>query len=346
MKAVALSEYLEVTQNDCFKDVELALPELSPRDILVKVEAVSINPVDTKVRRPKVKVEDPPRVLGWDASGTVEETGADCTLFQKGDKVFYAGDISRSGSNAEYQVVDERIVGQKPKTLSFAEAAAIPLTALTAWEVLFERLHFVPEPNNAKNDRSLLIIAGAGGVGSIATQMAKSIAGVSTVISTASRPESKKWCEEMGANHVINHREALLPQLQKLGLGTVDAIFCCAPTEMYFDQFRDLITPQGHIASIVETTSDVPLPMNSLQGKSASFAWGFMFTRSLHKTKDIQKQNEILNAVAGYLDDGVLTSTMTENLGAMTAQTLRDAHAKIEKGSVIGKVVLDGIKGD
>ncbi len=345
MRAVSISEYLDVSDSTCFNNVILPDPTPKARDILVRVRAVSINPVDTKIRKPKDKKEDPPRILGWDAAGVVETAGSDCTLFKPGDEVYYAGDLGRSGSNAELQVVDERIVGYKPRTVSFAEAAALPLTSLTAWEVLFERLRFVPEKGAGANERSVLIIAGAGGVGSIATQMAKSVAGIKTVIATASRPESTAWCKKMGADFVVNHRKPLLPQIQKLGLETVDTIFCCAPTEMYFEQFRDLITPQGHIASIVETTNDAPLPMNSLQGKSVTFGWGFMFTRSMHATHDMETQHDILNQVSELIDSGILTSTLTKNLGSMSAETMRKGHARIEQGNMIGKLVLNEIEG-
>ena len=344
MKVVAISEYLDVSDHGCFKDASLPAPTPGAKDLLVRVRAVSINPVDTKVRKPKDKKEDPPRVLGWDAAGVVEAVGPECTLFEPGDEVFYAGDLGRAGSNAELQVVDERIVGRKPSSVSFAEAAASPLTSLTAWEVLFERLAFSPDKAAPENARSLLIIAGAGGVGSIATQIAKSVAGVKTVIATASRPESEAWCKKMGADHVINHRDPLLPQIQALGLETVDAIFCCAPTEMYFAQFRDLITPQGHIGTIVETTDGVPLPMNALQGKSVTFGWGFMFTRSMHATHDMQRQHDILNTVGQLIDAGTLSSTMTENLGEMSAEAMRQGHARVEQGRVVGKLVLDGIE--
>lgn len=344
MKAVAISEYLDVSDENCFRDVDLEDPIPRGRDLLVQIKAVSINPVDTKVRRPKDKVEEPPRILGWDAAGIVINTGSECELFQPGDEVYFAGDITRPGSNAQLQCVDERIVGRKPKNLSFEDAAAFPLTAITAWEVLFDRLRFTPTPPPTAPKRNLLIIGGAGGVGSIAIQLAKSVAGVAKVIVTASRPESINWCEKMGADHVINHREPLLPQIQKLGLDTVDTIFCCAPTEMYFDQFRDLITPQGHIASIVETTGGVPLPLNALQGKSASISWGFMFTRSMHATPDIQAQHDILNAVAKLIEDGALQQTATQFLGAMSAETMRKGHAILEQGQTIGKVVLSEIE--
>lgn len=345
MKAVAISEYLDVSDPNCFINVELDDPKPVGRDLLVEIRAISINPVDTKVRKPKEKKETSPRILGWDAAGVVVETGSDCTLFNKGDAVYFAGDLGRAGSNAQYQVVDERIVGSKPKSLSYEDAAALPLTALTAWEVLFDRLGFSPDGTGPKNARNILIIGGAGGVGSIATQIAKSVAKIATVITTASRDESTQWCKKMGADHVISHAKPLLPQLQELGFDTVDTIFCCAPTEMYFEQFRDLITPQGHIASIVETTGGVPLAMNALQGKSASFSWGFMFTRSMHATPDIQAQHDILNSVSKLIDEGVLKTTAMQNLGPMSAETMRQGHEIVEQGKTIGKVVLSAIEG-
>lgn len=345
MKAVGLYEYLSVDDERCFIDVEVDKPKATGRQLLVEIKAVSVNPVDTKVRKPKDKIEERPRVLGWDASGVVVAVGEECVLFKPGDEVYYAGDLTKAGSNAQYQTVDERIVGRKPTNLSHEETAALPLTTLTAWEGLFDRLAIQPDSPEENRERSLLIIAGAGGVGSIATQIAKKVAGIGTVITTASRRESQAWCSEMGSDYSIDHSIPLLPQIREKGLQGVDYILCCAPTELYFDQMVELIRPQGSICTIVETTGGVPLPMNKLQGKSVRFCWEFMFTRSMHNTDDIQNQHEILNRVCEELEAGHLVSTMTRNLGPLTASRLIEAHRILEQGQTVGKVVLSGIEG-
>jgi len=338
MKAVGLYQYLPVNSPNCFIDLDLAKPTPKGTQLLVKVKAISVNPVDTKVRKPKAKTEDPARIIGWDAAGEVVATGDEAQLFNIGDLVYYAGSITQSGSNAEYQLVDERIVGRKPSNLSFEQAAALPLTAITAWEALFERMHVPEIPTVESQNASLLIIAGAGGVGSIATQIAKKVARLGTVICTASRPESKAWCTEMGADFSINHKEPLLPQLQAKGLNGVDYILCCAPTEQYFAQMVDVINPQGTICTIVETNQG--LDMNRLQGKSATFAWEFMFTRAMFNTDDIQQQHALLNKVSTAIEAGTLVSTMTQCLGPLNARNLTEAHRLIEEGQTIGKIVL------
>ncbi|MEZ5840579.1 MAG: zinc-binding alcohol dehydrogenase family protein [Hyphomicrobiales bacterium] len=307
---------------------------------------MSVNPVDTKVRRPKDKTESPARVLGWDAAGVVVACGFDCRLFRPGDEVYGAGDITRAGSNAEFQLVDERIVGRKPGNLNFIEAAALPLTTITAWEALFDRMGFSEEPSERNRSASLLIIGGAGGVGSIATQIGKRLAGVGKVITTASRRESVAWCERMGADLSIDHSKPLKAQLLALGIEFVDAILCCAPTDQYFDQMADIVRPQGVICSIVEATAGAPLPMNKLQSKSVSFAWEFMFTRSMFTTPDMEEQHRLLNRVAAAIESGRIETTLTRIVGPLTAENLRFAHAEIETGRAIGKLVLVGMGGD
>lgn len=336
MKAVGLYRYLHIENPESLIDVEIEKPVPAGKDLLIKVKAISVNPVDTKVRAPKEKTEAVPRILGWDIAGIVEQTGPDCTLFQPGDEVYYAGSITRPGGNSEFHLVDERIVGAKPKSLNFAEAAALPLTAITAWEALFERLGLTR--NKEENaGKTLLIIGAAGGVGSIAVQLAK-MAGL-TVIGTASRPESAKWVKEMGADHIINHYDAFLGQLNKIGLPSVDYIFCLNSTDFHWQNMADAIVPQGKICSIVET--DQPLNMNLLKNKSVTFAWEFMFTRAMFQTSDMVEQHKLLNEVAQLIDSGTLRTTVTERLTPIHASNLRKAHAMLEAGRTVGKVVLE-----
>lgn len=338
MKAVGLTRYLPITDQESLIDIELEIPEVGGRDLLVRVHAVSVNPVDTKVRKPKDKVEASPKILGWDAAGEVVKTGPECTLFKVGDKVFYAGDLTRSGSNAEYQLIDERIVGVMPQSLSFAQAAAMPLTAVTAWEGLFERLQISSNP--AQNQgKSLLIIGGAGGVGSIAIQLASKLAGIA-VAATASRPETEQWVRDLGAHHVVNHREDLVQQMAAIGIAQPDYIFCCNDTDTYFPIMAALIKPQGRICSIVETVK--PVDLNLLKNKSATFVWELMYTRSMYQTADMVEQHHILNKVAGLVDQGLLTTTLKQTLSPINAENLRKAHAQLESGTTIGKLVLSG----
>ena len=277
MKAVALKAYLPIDNPQSLLDVELENPVPQDHDLLIAVSAISVNPVDTKVRAPKDKHEDQPRVLGWDAVGVVEAIGPAVSLFKPGDRVYYAGDITRPGSNSEYQLVDERIVGRAPASLSNAEAAALPLTAITAWEGLFDRLRINRDEGAAK---TLLIIGGAGGVGSIAIQLAKQLTMV-TVIATASRPETREWCLSLGADYVVDHRE-LINSMHAAGHEQVDYIFCLNNTDQHWLSLCDLVKPQGIICSIVETKQ--PVELNGLKNKSASFVWELMFTRSMFQT--------------------------------------------------------------
>lgn len=336
MKAVALTRYLPVTDPESLADVELPKPEPQGRDLLVRIEAVSVNPVDTKVRAPKPKVESPPRVLGWDAAGVIESVGPEVTAFKPGDEVYYAGDITRPGTNSQYHLVDERIVGRKPGKLSFAEAAALPLTTITAWESLFDRLGVDRSAGNV--GRSLLILGGAGGVGSMAIQLAKR-AGL-VVIATASRPESQDWVKGLGADHVVNHRQPLPEQMTAIGHKEVNYIANFSNTDAYWAVMAELIKPQGHIVSIVE--NDRPVEIGLLKSKSASFGWVFMFTRSMFQTSDMAEQGALLNEVAGLLDAGTLRTTLTETLTPINAANMRAAHAKSETGRTIGKVAISG----
>ncbi|MGQ7890103.1 zinc-binding alcohol dehydrogenase family protein [Paenibacillus sp. WC2504] len=336
MKAVGLFRYLPIEHPESLINVEIEKPVPTGKDLLIKVKAISVNPVDTKVRAPKEKTEDTVRVLGWDVAGIVEQTGPDCTLFEPGDEVYYAGSITRPGGNSEYHLVDERIAGRKPKSLNFADAAALPLTAITAWEGLYERLG-VSRNKEENAGKTVLILGAAGGVGSIATQLAK-LAGL-TVIGTASRPESEQWVKKMGADHIINHYDAFVPQLNTLGLTDVNYIFCLNSTAEHWQNMADAIAPQGKICSIVETSQT--LNMNLLKNKSVTFAWEFMFTRAMFQTSDMIEQHNLLNDEAGLVDNGLLSSTVTQRLTPIDAANLRKAHAMLEEGHTIGKIVLE-----
>lgn len=338
MKAIG-AQYEPTSAPNCFTEFELDRPEPNPRDLLVRVKAVSVNPVDYKVRKSIQEKLSTPRILGWDAAGIVEAVGSEVTLFQPGDQVYYAGSLLRPGSNSEYQLVDERIVGRKPTSLSFEEAAALPLTTLTAWEALFEQCGIVPE--KTQNQATVLIIGGAGGVGSIAIQLAKQLAGL-RVIATASRPASIEWCLKLGADACINHHESFAAQLEKLGIPQVNYILCFNNTDSHWEAMAEVIKPHGKICSIVETRQ--PLDLNLLQRKSATFTWELMFTKSMYETENMQTQHDLLNRVADLIDQGVLQGTMTESLGSLSAASLAQAHARLESGQMIGKLVLSGVE--
>ncbi len=335
MKAVAITRYLPITDPKAFLDVELPKPAPTGRDLLVAVKAVSINPVDTKIRKSKGQdvVEDPPRVLGWDASGVVEAVGSDVTLFSPGDEVYYAGDITRSGSNSEFQLVDERIVGTKPVSLDFAQAAALPLTTITAYECFFERLGI--DRDDAHKGQTLFIIGAGGGVGSIGIQLAKA-AGL-TVIATASRPETTSWVKELGADHVVNHREPMVEQVRALGFQHVDHIAIFNDMR-HWDAAVELIRPQGGIVSIDNT--DVPMPMAGMKTKSASLHWEFMFTRAMFETSDMIEQHKLLSYVAEEIDAGRIRTTLDEVLSPINAENISKAHAMVETGKAKGKIVV------
>ena len=338
MKAVGLTHYLPINDPQSLLDIDLPKPAPRDRDLLVRVEAVSVNPVDTKVRRSKGPdaIESPQRVLGWDAAGVVEAISPAVTLFKLGDEVFYAGDITRPGSNSEFQLVDERIVGRKPRTLSFAEAAALPLTSITAWEAFFDRLGV--DHNGGNRGQSVLIIGGAGGVGSIAIQLAK-IAGL-VVVTTASRLQTREWVLSLGADEVLDHRQPLKFQLAAAGHGEVDFIANFNNTDAYWSAMADMIRPQGRIVSIVE--NEKPLDLNLLKSKSATFVWEFMFTRSMFQTPDMEAQGQLLNQIAELVDSGKLRTTLTNPISPINAVNLRTAHAQLESSRCIGKIVLTG----
>lgn len=341
MKAIGVYQHQPTTANDCFVEVEIDKPQPGARDLLVQVKAVSVNPVDYKVRASIQEQQTTPRVLGWDVAGVVEQVGDAVTLFRPGDEVYYAGSRIRPGGNSEYHLVDERIVGRKPTSLSFEAAAALPLTAITAWEALFERLGITPEKTIENQDRTILIIGGAGGVGSIAIQLAKQIAGLQ-VIATASRSETIDWCKKMGADYTINHREPFAAQLEQIGATRINYILCLSDTDMHWQNMAEVIAPQGKICSIVETRT--PQDLNLLKNKSITFTWELMFTKSMYETEDMQTQHDLLNTVADLVDQGILQSTLTEVIGSLNPTNLATAHAKLESGTMIGKLVLLGIE--
>lgn len=337
MKAVALTRYLPIDDPQSLLDVELPTPVPGAHDLLVRVEAVSVNPVDTKVRSPKPQVEARPKVLGYDAAGVVEAVGASVEGFRPGDRVYYAGDVTRPGSNAQYQLVDARLVGHAPRSLDLAEAAALPLTAITAWELLFQRMPFDSE--HGGEDKSLLVIGGAGGVGSIAIQLARR-AGF-TVIATASRNETTEWCRTMGALHVVDHRHALAPQLEALGFGQVDAVLNLANTDHYWEVIGQLLAPQGHVGLVVEPAGALRIG-DPYKAKCIGIHWEFMFARARFNTPDMAEQGRILERVASLIDAGELRGTRTETLVPINAANLREAHRRLESGSTIGKLALAG----
>lgn len=317
-------------------DTELPEPVPGPHDLLVRIEAVAVNPIDTKLRA-AVGVGDPPRQLGWDAAGMVAAVGERVSRFRVGEAVMFAGDAGRAGCNAEAVLVDERLVGRRPARLSWAEAAAVPLTGLTAWEALFERLDLDPAGGTGRG-RSLLILGGAGGVGSIAIQLARRAGAV--VIASASRPESAAWVRALGADHVVDHHRPLAPQLAALGFAAVDRIANFSDTDAYWEVMAELIAPLGSIVAIVGNRR--PLDLNRLKAKSVTFAWEFMFSRSQFQTADMGRQGEILDQLAELFDRGELRPTLARTLSPINAANLELAHAQLASGSTIGKIALVG----
>ncbi|BEV13132.1 zinc-binding alcohol dehydrogenase family protein (plasmid) [Asticcacaulis sp. DW145] len=333
MKAIGYSQTGPAT---VLRDMDLPEPVPGPRDLIVRVKAVSVNPADTKLRRFAAPTEGQSRVLGFDAAGVVESVGAKVTLFQPGDEVFYAGDITRPGTNAQYHAVDERLVGAKPKSLSFAEAAALPLTTITAWEILFERLKVSRDASAAPH--TLLVIGGGGGVGSILIQLARRLTNL-TVIATASRPETVQWVENMGAHAVINHTLSLSDELRRIGLTEVDYIASLTASDRHYEALKTLIKPQGHIVLIDDPDTFDIVPFKR---KSVTLSWEFMFTRAAFQTPDMSEQHRLLTAVSAMVDRGEIRTTMTQEAGPITAANLIRVHEQIEAGSSIGKTVLTG----
>ena len=331
MKAIAVHP----ANTALLHDIDLPAPHAAGRDLLVRVEAISVNPVDHKMR--VVPPEGAQRVLGWDVAGTVVAAGSDTSLFQVGDAVYYAGSIVRPGANSELHLVDERIVGRKPASLSATEAAALPLTSITAWEALFERLGIARD--GTAEGKQLLVLGGAGGVGSIAIQLARKLTGI-TVIATASRPESAAWVRDLGANHVIDHSGDMPAQLAALGLPPVDYVLCLNDLDQHFAALAAMVAPQGKICSIVKPEGALALEL--LFAKSATLVFELMFTRSSFQTADMQEQHALLNEVARMVDAGQLRTTLGEVFGTINAANLNRAHAALEGRRTIGKIVLAG----
>ncbi|MFL2841045.1 MAG: zinc-binding alcohol dehydrogenase family protein [Pseudohongiellaceae bacterium] len=337
MKAVGYAQSLDINDPKALEDIEL--PQSSPgsRDLLVKVSAISVNPVDTKVRMRAAPPEGEFKVLGYDAVGEVVEIGEEVSSYKIGDRVWYAGDITRSGTNAEYHLVDERIVGSAPQSLSDAEAAAVPLTAITAWELLFDRLS-IPQGDKAAEVR-LLVIGAAGGVGSILVQLASQLTNA-TVIGTASRPESQAWVKDLGADHVIDHHKSFSEELNRVGLDNVTHVISLTHTDQHYDKIVEVIAPQGKIALIDDPVGG--LDIMKLKQKSVSLHWELMFTRSMFKTEDMSAQAALLNKVSELIDAGKIKTTLGENFGTINAENLKRAHAQVESNTSIGKIVLEG----
>jgi zinc-binding alcohol dehydrogenase family protein len=338
MKIVSFHHSLPSSDPASLLDLTAEVPLPKPRDLLVEVRAISVNPVDAKVRagggpgRPDGQLQ----ILGWDAAGVVRSVGRDVTLFKPGDEVYYAGDVGRPGSYAEFQCVDERIVGRKPARIGFAEAAALPLTTITAWESLFDRMKVPQSPAEAG---SILIIGGAGGVGSIATQLARRLTGL-TIIATASRSETQAWCREMGAHQVIDHRQPLAAQVKAIVPDGVNYVLALTKAEDHFDEIIDAMAPQSAMALIENVAR--PVDINKLKPKCISLHWEFMFARARYATADMGEQGRLLNEVARLVDAGKIRTTMRQNLGPIAAANMKRAHVLIESGTTIGKIVLAG----
>lgn len=340
MQAIAFDLSLPIEHADSLFTIEQPQPIAKGKDLLVKVDAISVNPVDAKIRLRARPEKGDAKILGYDAVGTVAQVGDGCELFKVGDKVFYAGDMNRQGSNAEYQLVDERLVGKAPNRLSNAEIAALPLTALTAYEMLFDRLQVDIQDSYQSKPNRLLIAGGAGGVGSIMIQLVKAICPEVQVIASASREASRKWCEKMGADVVINHHNGIAKELENAGISSVTHIASITHTHLHFDDFAQVIQPQGKICLIDDPAT--PLNIQALKAKSVSLHWELMFTRSLFQTEDMIKQHLILKEVAELVDDGKVISTLSENFGKINVENLKKAHSLIESNQSIGKIVLEG----
>jgi len=336
MKAVGYIESLPISDSKSLFDFETPKPTAGPRDLLVRVEAISINPVDTKIRMRRTGTPEKPVILGWDAAGVVEAVGEAVSLFKPGDEVYYAGSLARPGTNAEYNLVDERIVGHKPARLSFAEAAALPLTAITAWECLFDRFR-VPI-GKAPTDDAILIIGAAGGVGSIAVQLARRLTSL-LVIGTASRPQSQKWVKDLGAHEVVDHSKPLSAELDRIGRSRVRYILALTQTDQHWHEIVTILAPQGEVCLI-----DAPpaLDVMKLKSKAGTLHVELMFVRPMYETPDMIQQHKLLDEVAGLIDESLIRTTLSQLGGRIDAANLRNAHSAIESGRSIGKLVLAG----
>lgn len=337
MRAVAFNKPQPIDADTALIDIELPMPKATGHDLLVEIRAVSVNPVDTKVRASAAVEDGQYRVLGYDAAGVIKSVGSEATLFKPGDEVYYAGAVNRQGTNAEYHLVDERIVGRKPASLSFEEAAALPLTAITAYEAMFHRMKVQDPVPGAAN--AILIIGGAGGVGSIAIQLARRLTDL-TIIATGSRPETKAWISELGAHHVIDHSEPLAPQVETLGIGFPAFVFSTTQTEKHVADVLELIAPQGRF-SLIDDPKE-PMDLRPFKRKSLSIHWEMMFARPIWQTADMIEQHKLLNHVADMVDAGEIRTTLNETYGAINAANLKRAHAMIESGRTKGKIVLSG----
>jgi zinc-binding alcohol dehydrogenase family protein len=340
MKAIGYIKSLPINAPESLIDIELPQPIATGHDLLVKVKAIAVNPVDYKIRQNVSPADGGYKVIGWDAVGEVVATGEAATQFKPGDVVYYAGDLNRQGSNAEFQLVDERLVGIKPKSLSDAEAAALPLTTITAWEILFEHLAIMQQSPDSteKSNEVILVIGAAGGVGSILLQLAKAITGA-TVIATASRESSQAWVKKLRADHVVDHTKPLQPQIEALGIGQVTHFASLNSTDSYFDSYTELLAPFGKIAMIDDPES---LDVMKLKPKSQSLHMEFMFARSMFKAADMAEQSRLLNRVSDLVDQGYIQTTSGKNLGTINADNLKAAHEELESGKAIGKIVLQG----
>ena len=340
MKAIGYLNSLEITQENSLIEFEQSTPTPTGRDLLVKIEAISVNPVDAKIRMRVAPENGEHKILGWDAVGEVVDVGDAVSIYKKGDKVWYAGDLTRPGTNAEYHLVDERIVGHKPTSVTTAEAAAFPLTAITAWELLFDRLQ-IPQNTAAdtRHQQQILVIGAAGGVGSVLVQLASKLTNA-LVIGTASRPESQQWVTELGADHVIDHRQPLSEELARIGITNVSHVIGLNATEQHFTEIAKVIAPQGKFALIDDPST--PLDISLLKMKSVSLHWEFMYTRSMFGTADMGKQGELLNKVADLIDASEIRTTLGQHYGIISADNLKRAHADLESGKMIGKIVLEG----
>lgn len=338
MKAIAYRQSLPITHDEALIDIDLPAPQAQGRDLLVAVKAISVNPVDVKIRANAPPAEGAAKVIGWDAAGVVQAAGPDVTMFKPGDEVWYAGDLTRPGTNSELHLVDERIVGHKPRTLDFAQAAALPLTAITAWELLFERLQV--SRDKGVPGKSLLVIGAAGGVGSILVQLARQLTGL-TVIGTASREDTADWVKELGAHHVIDHSKPLNEEIARLGLPPVTYVAALNQTDHHWPAIAELVAPQGKVALIDDPAA---IDVRVLKRKSVSLHWEFMFTRSMFETDDMAQQHQLLDDVAQLVDTGVIKTTLGERYGAINAANLKRAHALIESNRAKGKIVLEGFE--
>ena len=338
MKAIAYRQSLPITHDEALIDIDLPAPQAQGRDLLVAVKAISVNPVDVKIRANAPPAEGAAKVIGWDAAGVVQAVGPDVTMFKPGDEVWYAGDLTRPGTNSELHLVDERIVGHKPRTLDFAQAAALPLTAITAWELLFERLQV--SRDKGVPGKSLLVIGAAGGVGSILVQLARQLTGL-TVIGTASREDTADWVKELGAHHVIDHSKPLNEEIARLGLPPVTYVAALNQTDHHWPAIAELVAPQGKVALIDDPAA---IDVRVLKRKSVSLHWEFMFTRSMFETDDMAQQHQLLDDVAQLVDTGVIKTTLGERYGAINAANLKRAHALIESNRAKGKIVLEGFE--